>query len=339
MGVDVAAGHITGTSSAMQYSFNSTNGIDGTWMNASATNTSVTFVAGKVYVRQAALPTNFHLVTTISASAITPTGIAINVALGQITGTKATQEYSLDGGTNWSNATAPNTAVTFTAGNSVVVREKATANALASVSTTPINVVAPAAVPAANKAKGKNGGTIKLTGLSSGLTYQYVIDSNATLAGNAAGWSGAALATLPSTSTEIDNIVVNAGQYVHLRVMATATHLASNVQDIEVVVGDIKSVAEADAEDVALEKAALTIPAFAYNNATILQPLAAYGTTITWARIGAQDVKPNGSIGATGTVGANNLTVRGDSTDTITFEATITKGASTETKQFVVTIF
>lgn len=262
MGVNVASGQITGTSTAMQYSVDSTNGTDGNWTTASATTTPVTFTPGNVYVRQTAEPTNFRLVATIAAAATAPT---------------------------------------------------------------------------ANKAKGKSGDTIKLTGLASGLTYEYVVDSNVTLAGDAAGWSGATSVTL--SNTEIDNIAVTAGQYVHLRVKATATDLASNVQDVaQVVAGDIKSVAEADAEDVALEEIGLTLPPSAYTGFAIPKPVAAYGTAITWRVANREEIKSGGSITATGSVGANVLNVYGDRTDRITFEATITKGATTVTKLIVVTI-
>jgi len=338
IGIDVTAGQITGTTATQQYS------VDGgtTWNDATATNTAVAFAGGNsIVVREkataSALASNATTPILVQAPASAPTNIGINVVAGQITGTTATQEYSLNGGTDWTNATATNTDVIFSAGDSVVVREKATATAFASLQQTVGTIAAQEAAPTANKAQGTNGGTMKLTGLTNGVTYEYVVDSNATLAGSAAEWSGATSVTL--SSTDINNIAVDDGQYVHIRVKATATNLASNVQDVaQVVVGDIKPVAEADAEDVASEKAALTLPPSAYTGYAIPQPTAAFGTTISWQVINREEIMSGGSITATGSVGVGVLKVYGDRTDRITFEATITKGATTDTKQFVVTI-
>jgi uncharacterized protein YjdB len=61
---DVPGSKITGTTTAMHYSLTSTNGLNGTWIAASSSYTSVTFGTGMVYVRQANKPTNFRLVAT-----------------------------------------------------------------------------------------------------------------------------------------------------------------------------------------------------------------------------------------------------------------------------------
>ncbi len=67
VGVNVANSEITGTSLAMQYSLDSTNGIDGIWADASATNTTVAFTApGNVYIREKNNPSNFRMVATVT---------------------------------------------------------------------------------------------------------------------------------------------------------------------------------------------------------------------------------------------------------------------------------
>ena len=66
--VNVLAEKITGTTIGMQYSLNSTTGSDGTWSDCTASDTTVTFVAGKVYVREKADTANFSLVATIAAA-------------------------------------------------------------------------------------------------------------------------------------------------------------------------------------------------------------------------------------------------------------------------------
>lgn len=329
MGVNVASGQITGTTTAMQYSVDSTNGTDGNWTTASATTTPVTFTPGNVYVRQTAEPTSFRLVATIAAAATAPTGIGINVAAGQITGTKATQQYSLDGGTTWDDATETNTPVTFVAGNSVVVREKATASALASASTTPITVAAPVAAPTATIVKGSYGSTTKLTGLTRGLTYEYVVDTNAILAGDAANWAAPTSITL--SSTEIDNIPVILGQYIHLRVKATEGKLASEVQNSAQLQSDeITSYAEAVEKD--RERLVAPFPT-ADRNSPMSIPGPAYGSNITW-----EQGSSTGGASATFDVGRGTFQVHGNSGSTVTIVATITQGTATATKDIVITI-
>lgn len=93
----------------------------------------------------------------------------------------------------------------------------------------------PPATPTASKALGTDGGTIKLTGLTDGVTYDIAVDENATTS-ETTGWE---LKTLNGT-TEIDNINVNAGQYVHIRVAKIGKQPASDVQDLaEIELTDI----------------------------------------------------------------------------------------------------
>lgn len=307
----------------MQYSTNSTNGIDGTWTNASTTNTPVEFTAGDVYIREKAITTNFRKVATIEPAVAAPTGIVINVALGQITGTTATQEYSLDNGATWNNASAGNTAVTFVAGNSFVVREKATDSTLASASTTPITV-APATAPVATIAQGTDDGTIKLTGLTSDADYEYIVDSNPSLDVSDIAWLSATVVTGPV----IDNMTLVENQYVHLRVKATATTLASEAQNIQVGSDDIRSYAK----DVAAIKADLTVQ-FPIADSGSFQNviLEKNGATLTWNQI-------SGAATASVNPVSGSLTIAGTTGQSATFSVTITKGAVNDTKEITVTV-
>jgi hypothetical protein len=138
--INVSANQLTGTTTAMEYSLDSTNGTNGSWVTATSTNTSVTFDAGEVYVREIAAPGNFRVITTLSAAALAPSGIAVDVAAGHITGTASGQEYSLDNGDTWADASATTTAVVFTGGEDVIVRVKATSTTLASLATSLLSV-------------------------------------------------------------------------------------------------------------------------------------------------------------------------------------------------------
>ncbi len=71
VGVNVAQNIITNTLNTMEYSLNSTDGTGGTWTACANGNTSVTFVEGKVYVREAANTNNNRLVITVT-KATTP---------------------------------------------------------------------------------------------------------------------------------------------------------------------------------------------------------------------------------------------------------------------------
>lgn len=93
----------------------------------------------------------------------------------------------------------------------------------------------PITTPAASKAQGTVAGTIKLTGLTDGVTYEYIVDNNTTTS-DSTDWTEVPL----SGKTEIDNINVNASQYVHIRVASTGTQPASEVQNLQVEIIDIK---------------------------------------------------------------------------------------------------
>lgn len=58
--LNVVEGKIDGTTTAMEYSLNSTDGKNGTWIDAKANSTTVTFIQGmKVYIREKSKPLNF----------------------------------------------------------------------------------------------------------------------------------------------------------------------------------------------------------------------------------------------------------------------------------------
>ncbi len=64
--VNVAQEILTNTLTTMEYSLNSTNGLDGDWTACQNTSSPVTFVEGRVYVREAADVNNYRYVATIS---------------------------------------------------------------------------------------------------------------------------------------------------------------------------------------------------------------------------------------------------------------------------------
>lgn len=63
--VNVQAGWLTGTTSLMEYSLDSINGTDGTWVKASDVFTPVQWQAGYLYIREQADPSNVRLLALI----------------------------------------------------------------------------------------------------------------------------------------------------------------------------------------------------------------------------------------------------------------------------------
>lgn len=78
VGIDVAGRRITGTKTTMEYSLNSTNGKDGTWMSCTNPVTLVTaFTAGDVFVRVKAQPTNYRQLVTIAPQESAPSAVLL----------------------------------------------------------------------------------------------------------------------------------------------------------------------------------------------------------------------------------------------------------------------
>ncbi|WCT55683.1 S-layer homology domain-containing protein [Paenibacillus kyungheensis] len=65
VGVNILAGWLTGTTTAMEYSIDSTNGTNGTWVQAEMIVTPIQWQPGYLYVREQADPTNVRLVAVI----------------------------------------------------------------------------------------------------------------------------------------------------------------------------------------------------------------------------------------------------------------------------------
>ncbi|MFB6343462.1 gliding motility-associated C-terminal domain-containing protein [Saccharicrinis sp. FJH62] len=97
VGIDISAGLITNTTTAMEYSFDSTDGTDGNWSPAENGNTVVSFDAAggyPVYIRQIALQENYRLVYSVVAQLPAPTYEVDYYTERTKTGIAATDEYS-----------------------------------------------------------------------------------------------------------------------------------------------------------------------------------------------------------------------------------------------------
>ncbi|WP_218185016.1 cadherin-like beta sandwich domain-containing protein [Paenibacillus sp. 1_12] len=147
--IDIVKGALTSTSPYLEYSVDSTNGMDGTWTVGSWGTTSAAFAVNtKIYVREAAAPTNVRLVKTIAPPAAP--SVTADLSNGQtavkLVGATVAMEYSRDGGATWTNVTPGIAAGTDTVdvstqpNNDLRVRLKMTSSELASLSTAQLNI-------------------------------------------------------------------------------------------------------------------------------------------------------------------------------------------------------
>mgnify|MGYP007082186009 CR=1 FL=1 len=214
--VDLRYGLLTGTTAEMEYSLNSTNGTNGTWTAASDGSTTVTLAEGRIYVREAANPSNVRLVKTIGPGMIIIIdleAVGIDVAEGQLLQTTTHLEYSLNStnGTDgdWTRASADQTAVEFVAGHVYVREAEDHSNVLL------VTTIAPAA--AAPELVGDDDAN-SIIGLAE--IHEYKIDGGT--------WTeGTTVPDLAGTPV------------VQIRVKATASALASEVQTISFTEGPV----------------------------------------------------------------------------------------------------
>jgi len=183
-------------------------------------------VAGNTNPECVSAPISYGTVITRSL-----TGVALDVQNSLLTGTTNEMEYSLNStnGTDgtWVYCTENQTVVDYGSGATVWVRQvnlQTNTRFVAQVVTPP----APSAV--ASPLGG--GSSTNITGLVVGEGYQYVVDSNPTPA--SVNWNSADTATADS-SGKITIAPVSAGQYIHIRVAAKSTTLASIVLDILII--------------------------------------------------------------------------------------------------------
>ncbi|MFC4305285.1 S-layer homology domain-containing protein [Cohnella boryungensis] len=316
VGINVLGGKITGTSATMEYSLDSTDGTDGTWLSASDTNTVVSFTAGNLYVREVALPTNYRLVASIASAAGAPSGIGVDVSANQITGTTALQEYSTDNGATWANATAPHTSHAFVGGEAVKVRVKATASELASAATTAIHVATAASAPSGVSANLSGGqAAVKLVGAN--LTMEYSRDGGTT-------WQ--AVTPMIAAGTATIDVSAYPNDNLQVRTAATTSALPSLVTS-KLNVGAVTSVTVSPATATVVQGAnrQLTANVIATGGAPL---------TVTWTSSNPKvTVDANGLVTVASDAVVGNYTVTASSTfDTsITGAATIAVSAAPTT--------
>lgn len=128
--IHVANSVITGTTTDMQYSLNSTDGTDGDWYDCLETSTSVTFSEGDVYIRQKSITSNYRLVATIPAAPDAP-AFTIDYQ-NEKTNEQIpdTIEYNTDNNFSTANTDGTGSKITLTPGTDLYFRVKPTATTL-----------------------------------------------------------------------------------------------------------------------------------------------------------------------------------------------------------------
>jgi hypothetical protein len=210
--INVAIGLITGTTTEMQYSLNSTNGTDGSWFDCTNTNTSVSFQQGKVYVRQKNLITNFRLVATINPAPAAPS-FTINYPAERTNEiVTLTIEYNFNNDFSQSNNSGANNYVNIIPGIDIYFRVKATQSTLP-------GAVQHLVVPSRNTAPAYTIDYINETTAENGnSTHEYSVNSNMSGAVTATG------AKIPLTP----------GTDLYIRVKATASSFSGEIQHLAV---------------------------------------------------------------------------------------------------------
>lgn len=141
--INVIGKTLTNVDDRMEYSLDSTNGTNGTWYDATATD--IEFKPGKVYVREKDNPRVFHLVATLNYGKA-PTSIAIDsveynssfkVGLSGFE-TDKFYDYSIDGGNSWSSLNISEK-IDLTKDSDLRVRYRATEDSLPSLATSKLN--------------------------------------------------------------------------------------------------------------------------------------------------------------------------------------------------------
>ena len=135
--LQVGAGKLAGTNTTMQYSLNSTNGIDGTWKPGKANETIETFgVGNRVWVREGTSKVNFRELGEVKAKSVPALGgkVTYSIVDGKITNSYADGplEYKFAGG-SWSDLKEGDNTVVFASGN-LEIRTKGDNDTLPSTS-------------------------------------------------------------------------------------------------------------------------------------------------------------------------------------------------------------
>lgn len=184
-------------------------------------------------------------------------GNTITVTLGATTVSKIEQNTTITMSANGNDISLKDAALNKAKPQKEFVNEIVYSDAKTiNITNIPLTIVNPITAPNAMKAQGTNAGTMKLTGLTDGVTYEYIIDSNATTS-ISTDWAGATLIPLSGT-TEIDNISINAGQFVHIRIASAGGQPANDVQDLQIELSDIKPAAAPNATPIPSNAAGYT---------------------------------------------------------------------------------
>jgi hypothetical protein len=210
--INVANNQVTGTTIAMEYSINSSNGSDGNWFNCTDINTTVTFDDGKVFVRQIDIPTNYRLVATVPPAPGSPiyTINYPNERTNEII--PDTIEYNDDNNFTAPNSNGSGTAVTVSPGTDLYFRTKPTTTTLPGQIfhlTVPVRPAAPAYY-----IDFKLETTAEI--IKTEDEYSYSADMSSAV-------SGAGL-----------KILLSAGKNIYFRKKATTSSFSGNIQDLPV---------------------------------------------------------------------------------------------------------
>ena len=206
---------LTNTSTSMQYSINSTNGIDGTWMNCESTNTTVDYGTKGgfgIWIRNIANTSNFRKVATIAVP-ITP-NISIDF-INENTKDIISSNVEYSDNISFTNLkTGTGTKINIIPGNNLFIRYKETSTTLMS---NVQNLIVPNRLTPNYHADDKNKTTVEI--IPSLVEYSNFADMSGALKG------------------KFLKVAIKPDGNLYLRTIATDTSFLSNILKLSVSVG------------------------------------------------------------------------------------------------------
>lgn len=224
VGYSVKNGNLTNTTENMEYN------LDGlAWLACTAPSTSVSFSAGNtVKVRDKNDTAHQRTIATIPAVSVAPTpfeleALSFNVKEGTISGLDDTYEWSIGSSGPWSTDA---TGITFTAGT-LNIRRVATHTILPSASAVLATIAAAVTPSAPTIGTGADAPTASSITVETVQGNEYCITDSAT-----PDWTNSFIESETTGTKKFDNLDSATQYYIHVRIPATDSALASAVANV-----------------------------------------------------------------------------------------------------------
>jgi hypothetical protein len=209
--IDIANGKLNSTTTFMEYSLNSTNGVDGNWYPCTAVSTDVTYDPGNVYVHGANQDGNYRLVANIADPATAPSFTIDYTDEKTVETIPSTIEYNNDNNFSTANSSGAGNQISLTPGTNVYFRYKATTTTLPSQ----VQELVVSDRPA-----------------TPGFTINYTNEKTNEAVPNSVEYNTDNNFATPNSIGMGTTLALTPGENVYFRVKATSSSFVSNVQTL-----------------------------------------------------------------------------------------------------------